>query len=199
MSIKQIQSLLTYLGYDPGTVDGYNGPNTSAAVKAFQAAEGLSIDGDAGSATQAALLDAIANGRFAGEETDAETTSDTTDSDDDFWKGIPYFDRSEFACKCGGKYCNGYPVEISQTLVLVAERVREHFNSPVIVSSGIRCTQHNAAVGGVTNSRHLLGHAMDYCVRGYTATEVLAYALAQPEIVYAYAIDDNYVHMDIGA
>jgi uncharacterized protein YcbK (DUF882 family) len=52
-------------------------------------------------------------------------------------------------------------------------------------------------VGGVSNSRHLEGKAMDFSIRGKTSAQVLAYVQKQPEIRYAYAIDGSYVHMDI--
>lgn len=55
MTTLQIQSLLTYLGYDPGEVDGLPGRNTRRAVLAFQAQEGLAQDGSPGPLTQAAL------------------------------------------------------------------------------------------------------------------------------------------------
>ena len=55
MTTLQIQSLLTYLGYDPGDVDGMPGENTRRAVLAFQAQEGLAQDGSPGPLTQAAL------------------------------------------------------------------------------------------------------------------------------------------------
>ena len=63
MTTKQIQLLLTYLEYDPGPIDGLDGANTRDAVKAFQRAEGLTVDGVAGMQTEKALLDAVANGR----------------------------------------------------------------------------------------------------------------------------------------
>jgi uncharacterized protein YcbK (DUF882 family) len=65
------------------------------------------------------------------------------------------------------------------------------------VSSGVRDSRHNAAVGGVSNSRHLKGKAMDFDVEGKTSDQVLTYVQKQPEIRYAYAIDGDYVHMDI--
>ena len=64
MTIRQAQCLLEYLGYEPGVIDGANGPNTRDAVTAFQRAEGLAVDGIAGTNTQAKLLDAVAQGRF---------------------------------------------------------------------------------------------------------------------------------------
>ena len=63
MTTRQIQNLLDYLGYDPGVIDGANGPNTEDAVRAFQAAEGLTADGIPGPLTEAKLLDAVAAGR----------------------------------------------------------------------------------------------------------------------------------------
>lgn len=114
-----------------------------------------------------------------------------------WWDSIKYFDREEFECHCDGKYCDGYPAEPSKILVQVADRVREHFGAPAIVSSGVRCKTHNANVGGVANSKHLSGKAMDFCISGKTAEQVLAYVEKQPEINYAYAIDSEYVHMDV--
>ena len=121
----------------------------------------------------------------------------TEEAATNWWDSVKHFDRDEFKCKCGGKYCNGYPAEPAKLLVQVADRVREHFGAPATVSSGVRCKTHNANVGGATASRHMSGKAMDFCVRGKTAAQVLAYVKQQPEIRYAYAIDSRYVHMDI--
>ncbi len=41
----ELQERLTAAGYDTGGIDGILGPNTRAAVRAYQAAEGLSPDG----------------------------------------------------------------------------------------------------------------------------------------------------------
>ncbi|WP_225446822.1 peptidoglycan-binding protein [Streptacidiphilus sp. PB12-B1b] len=53
--MKEIQCILTYRGYNPGGVDGQFGPNTEAAVKAFQSARGLEVDGQVGPQTWPAL------------------------------------------------------------------------------------------------------------------------------------------------
>ena len=60
MTIRQIQCLLTYLGYSPGEIEGANGKNTQGAVLAFQADYGLTVDGIPGAATQKMLIGAIA-------------------------------------------------------------------------------------------------------------------------------------------
>ena len=62
MTVEQIQCLLTYLGYNPGAVDGVNGLKTAAAVLVFQQQEGLRRDGVPGPETQEALLSAVALG-----------------------------------------------------------------------------------------------------------------------------------------
>lgn len=45
MTTKQIQCLLTYLGYDPGQIDGIDGKKTQAALSAFRADYGVGADG----------------------------------------------------------------------------------------------------------------------------------------------------------
>lgn len=188
MTNEQKQNLLSYLGYYTGNIDGKWGEQSKNATRKFQIDfGGLDADGVVGSNTENALRHAVFYG-MPEKKTESETPS--------FWDEIKHFKRSEFACKCG-KYCNGFPAEPNAKLVKVAERVREHFGAPVIVSSGVRCKTHNANVGGVPNSRHTMGKAMDFRIVGKTAAQVLAFVQAQPEIAYSYAIDGNYVHMDV--
>lgn len=60
--------------------------------------------------------------------------------------------------------------EIIRSLKLVAENilqlVRDHYNSPLIPSSGYRCPALNKLVGGDVNSQHLKGEAADFEVLG---------------------------------
>ncbi|WP_051386864.1 peptidoglycan-binding domain-containing protein [Bradyrhizobium sp. ARR65] len=53
--VAQIQESLAEKGFDPGQVDGEFGPNTQAAVLAFQEAQGLVVDGAVGPETAEAL------------------------------------------------------------------------------------------------------------------------------------------------
>ena len=191
MDTRQIQALLVYLGYDPGEVDGLPGKNTRRAVLAFQAQEGLAQDGSPGPLTQAALLEAVAKGRFREEA--ARTLEETTGT---WWDEIRYFSRDEFRCPCGR--CGGFPVEPDETLVRLADRVREHFGAPANVSSGVRCQAHNDELSGsAKNSYHLRGKAMDFAVRGVSGSKLLAYVKTQ-RVHYAYQISgSDYVHMDV--
>lgn len=53
--VRQIQEKLKRWGYYNGNVDGIYGSQTTAAVKAFQKKNGLSVDGIAGSQTLSAM------------------------------------------------------------------------------------------------------------------------------------------------
>jgi peptidoglycan hydrolase-like protein with peptidoglycan-binding domain len=55
-----VQEALLWLNYDLGEADGKDGPRTRAAVRAFQAAQGLSVDGVASPKTRARLAAAVA-------------------------------------------------------------------------------------------------------------------------------------------
>lgn len=193
MTIKQIQCLLEYLGYSPGVIDGSNGINTQAAIRAFQTQEKLTADGVAGEKTQAALVNAVTQGRFKSKELPSSGHPPDTGT---FWDKIQYFTREEFRCKCGGKYCDGFPAEPKELLVRQADTLRKKVG-PMQISSGLRCKTHNANVGGVSNSRHLSGKAMDFAVSGKSSSQLLTEIKNLPKIRYAYAIDKDYVHMDI--
>lgn len=193
MTVRQVQLLLTYLGYDPGAIDGADGPKTRAAVKAFQAAEGMESDGMAGQQTQARLREAVFQGRTkTGEEPAAAPPGTGT-----WWDGIRYFSREEpyIGCSCGR--CGGFPVEPSEKLMRLADSVRAAAGRPMVPTSTVRCRAHNKAVGGVKNSRHLEGKAMDFSIRGWSADRTLALVWQQKDVRYAYAIDGTHVHMDI--
>ena len=198
MTNTQIQSLLTYLGYDPGGVDGILGKNTRAAVLAFQTQEGLAADGSPGPITQAALLDAVAAGRFRVVPDASAPPASGTDGAPAWWAEIQYFRRDEhgIACPCGR--CGGFPAEPTEKLMRLADKVRGLAGAPMNPSSTVRCQDHNDELSGsAKNSRHLSGKAMDFCIRGWTSAKTLALVKQQPDVRYAYAIDDNFVHMDV--
>lgn len=54
-TVKSVQNKLNNLGYNCGRADGICGNNTSKALRAFQKANGLSVDGIIGNKTLKAL------------------------------------------------------------------------------------------------------------------------------------------------
>ena len=173
--IKAIQKVITD---GKIAIDGLAGQETKDATVRWQTEHGLTPDG------------------IAGVNTRAKIAEESADESSDWWRDIRYFSRKEFACKCG-RYCDGYPAQMQRGVVELADRAREELKGVGFVSSGLRCPQHNANVGGVSDSRHLIGKAIDLRIEGKSARQTLAWAQKQPEVRYAYAIDASYVHMDI--
>lgn len=50
--------------------------------------------------------------------------------------------------------------------------IRERFATPIIVTSGYRCKELNEIVGGVDNSQHRSGQAVDFYFQGFDRTEL---------------------------
>lgn len=187
MTVKQKQCLLAYLGYYQGAIDGKWGRKSLEATEGFQDDYGLDPDGEFGTKTEKRILEVITTGE-APRIREPEKTGT-------FWDEVCFFKRGEFACRCGK--CGGFPAEPEEKLVRLADRVRDYFGGKATVSSGVRCQEHNARVGGVANSRHLKGKAMDFCISGLGSGAVLDYVQRLKGVRYAYAIDRDFVHMDI--
>lgn len=185
MTVVQKQCLLAFLGYYPyGEIDGQWGPKSEAAARRFQSAYGLKTDSIVGQETEEKLRSVVGNGSGIAEEPN-------------WWEEIRWFAPEEFDCKCGGRYCNGRPASMRREAVLLADRAREYFGRPGHVVSGLRCERHNAACGGVANSQHMFGEAVDLRIEGVSAKDLLAFLQPQPEVRYAYAINSTNVHFDI--
>lgn len=103
-----------------------------------------------------------------------------------------YFKRKEFACRCG---CGTSTVDAE--LLQVVTDVREHFGTPVVITSGHRCAKHNANVGGVNNSMHLTGKAADIKVQGITPYRVWSYLTARYPNKYGIGSYPNFTHIDV--
>jgi hypothetical protein len=165
MDVRQLQNLLQYLGYYEGRVDGINGPLTEGAIAAFRADNGNPNLGDE---LEEVLIGAVFHGRFRGSAAPDEAPAE------DFWDTVKYFGRHEFACKCGK--CGGYPVEPKEAFVRKLDAFRERVGEPVYINSGIRCPEHNEAVGGADDSRHMYGDAADIRCDGKTPEQLYAIA-----------------------
>jgi len=70
-----------------------------------------------------------------------------------------YFTAKEFACKCGG--CNMGLAAMDEKVVQKLDLARSIAKVPFAVRSAVRCPTHNVSVGGIENSAHLTGNAVD--------------------------------------
>lgn len=196
MTDRQKQCLLQYLGCYDGPVDGIWGDKSRQATADFQRAYGLTPDGVFGDGTAKRILEVVATGEKPVDKI-VENGVIVDTAHGAFWKDIRYFKRDEpfIACPCGK--CGGFPVEPSEKLMRLADRVREHFDAPMVPTSTVRCQAHNDSLSGsAKNSYHLRGKAMDFVIPGHSASEIVAYVKTQG-VHYTYAINDNAVHMDV--
>lgn len=193
MTVKQRQHLLAYLGYYVGMVDGDWGSGSRAACTAFQKDfGGITVDDHGGRETDKALKHAVAYDMFKVDNVVEETLTGS------FWDEIEYFTRDEFRCKCGGKYCNGFPAEPKEQLVRIADQLRKNLGVPITIVSGLRCPTWNQIQGGVADSQHQYGEAADIYCSGISQLRVETELDKIGGVRYHYAIKgSSNVHFDV--
>lgn len=194
--IDNIQDVVTAYVGTPLVNDGLAGWRTMEAVGVYQQAMELPVTGIVDRATYEQIR------QWTGPAPDAtisekETVDKGNLTTGTFWDEIEFFTPEEFKCKCGGRYCNGYPAEMREEVVRICDAARRHFGRPGHIISGLRCQVHNANEGGVANSQHMYGEACDLMIEGVSSDQLLAFILAQPGARYAYKIDGTNVHFDI--
>ncbi|WKY43509.1 D-Ala-D-Ala carboxypeptidase family metallohydrolase [Eubacteriaceae bacterium ES2] len=177
--IKQCQQVLIEKGFDPGPVDGICGPQTRQAIMAFQTRSGLEVDGMVGPLTMKVLFESS----MPTEVYDHEQLSQ-------------HFKREEFRCCCQGRYCTGFPAEMDQLLIAKLEGVRRELDSAIIVTSGVRCVIRNREVGGIENSRHLSGNAVDCYAPGFSVSRLKEVAKKQGLSVILYE-EQGFCHLQL--
>lgn len=228
LGIKQRQiNLRTYYACYMGAIDGIEGNGTKNAYRTFQKMVGLSVDGIYGSNTERALITNIKDiqsklNKFGYSLTiDGLVGNNTINAIKDFQSkngltvdGIvgnatmnklnqapghykcKYFDDKEFGCKCCGLNLQ------KDGIKRISDEIREWSGGRAFSNSATRCRKHNAEVGGVSNSYHLYGNAIDIECENKTGEELLAFC---NEIVrsgrarYCYLIKNSKaVHIDTG-
>lgn len=120
----------------------------------------------------------------------------------------PHFTLEEFLVSetAARKGINNTPTDaVIANLKRLAERlelVRAVFNKPIIISSGYRCPELNAAVGGAANSAHMYGRAADFRVLNDGPPLQVAIRITQrANIMFDQLINeyDQWVHFGIEA
>lgn len=83
------------------------------------------------------------------------------------------FYSHEFDCK--GKKCQCRRTRIDDQLIVIVQAIRDEFGV-VTITSGYRCSSHNAAVGGASMSYHVRGRAADIVCEGVDPLTVAQFA-----------------------
>jgi hypothetical protein len=103
----------------------------------------------------------------------------------------PHFNLEEFKCPCCGQVNAAAALQLAKRL----EPVRLE-TGPMIIDSGFRCPKHNAAVGGKTNSAHLIGLAADIQCTNDPHRFTLIKSLLEHGFLRL-GVDENDIHADI--
>lgn len=120
--------------------------------------------------------------------------------------GDGFFTAKEFRCKCGGRYCNGFPAAVKTQLIKNLAFLRKDSDSAITITSGLRCSGWNARQSGsASRSRHMSGKAVDIVSASLTGSAGARKALIKrwytfKKANYAYGNTPNMgsaVHLDI--
>ena len=102
-----------------------------------------------------------------------------------------HFNRSEFECQCG---CGFDTVDIE--LLEALETIRHRYMKPIKITSGCRCIQHNAAIGGSYDSQHTKARAADFKVQGMEPEEIYNFLCRTYPETFGVGIYESWVHID---
>lgn len=97
----------------------------------------------------------------------------------------------EFACGDGSD-----KILIDDQLVLILQKIRDHFGRPLNITSAYRNEAYNKKVGGVSSSYHTKGQAADIYISGVEPAAIAAYAEKLGVLGVGLYTKDRFVHVD---
>ncbi|MFA5160911.1 MAG: D-Ala-D-Ala carboxypeptidase family metallohydrolase [Elusimicrobiales bacterium] len=97
-----------------------------------------------------------------------------------------------------------YTADLTGLCRLILEPVRTHYDKPVIIHSGFRCYELNAAIGGSASSQHTLGQAADFEVKGVSIDDAFNWLWKTSGIPFGQLIDEQrggsrWIHASTGS
>ncbi|MDY5510270.1 YcbK family protein [Dysosmobacter sp.] len=102
------------------------------------------------------------------------------------------FKVSEFKCNDGSDV-----VKISDELVSLLQKIRDHFGKAVVINSGYRTAAYNKKVGGASKSQHVQGTAADIVISGVSPLEVAQYAEYLQPKSGGIGVYTTFTHVDV--
>lgn len=105
-------------------------------------------------------------------------------------------------------YSLGFAVrpKLEELCTTLLEPIRVAFDAPLIVHSGYRCPELNAAIGGSARSQHMKAEAADFHVSGHKLKTVFDWIVWSSPLLFGQLILEGYVadepswiHLSMGA
>lgn len=106
----------------------------------------------------------------------------------------PNLKVEEFACRDGSDV-----ILISEELVTLLQKIRDHFKRSMEICSGYRTESYNQKVGGAAKSQHMLGMAADIAIAGISPLEVAQYAEFLQPASGGIGVYPTFTHVDVRA
>ena len=106
------------------------------------------------------------------------------------------FSKKEFACRCG---CGLDAID--SDLVSALQLLLDALNKPILITSGVRCVEHNKNQGGAKHSQHLFGTAADIHVKDMSVKALHDFILDNNSIFKFKGVGfypkQGFVHVDV--
>lgn len=106
------------------------------------------------------------------------------------------FFSTEFDCHCS----NCKETLINDELVLLLEEIRKEINTPIKITSGYRCEEHQKQIyegqsNTIQNSQHVLGNAADIVATAWRGSELLD--VAKKVGFICVGVGHRFIHVDL--
>lgn len=170
--VKEVQSILKLVKLYKGLLDGVAGQETLKALAAFKEAEYLAFPTKLGATTVAKLVEAVEDHpQVVDTPIPSSVKTLNIPGVSRIWANKPIYDNCAFTWGEATKSLTRLPRDVQTTsniikVARVLQELRDHFDRPITITSWYRDPVSNRAVGGVSNSRHLVGDAADIVVQG---------------------------------
>jgi len=172
-AVQKIQQALIDAGFPLPRfgADGVFGAETKAAVRNYQRAHGLAVDGIVGPTTMGCLDAQFAStppaplkkARFRDTFCPVNNASDASSAN---------FSLSEFRCHDGTDVPEKFRGNVQQVMDNLEVLRTELGNKSITIISGYRTPAYNQSKRGAPQSRHMCGQAADIRVSDHTPTQV---------------------------
>jgi zinc D-Ala-D-Ala carboxypeptidase len=104
----------------------------------------------------------------------------------------PNFSPAEIACRGTGQ------LKLHPEALDKLQALRDRLGKPLIVRSAYRSPEHNRAVGGATQSKHMDGTAFDVAMTNHDPVAFEAAARAVGFLGFGYYPRSGFIHIDLG-
>ncbi len=108
------------------------------------------------------------------------------------------FNKADFQCHCAACASDELRPATKIEVVQAVQRIRDYFRAPISISRGVSCEEHNRAIGGAHDSRHLPEHAdaVDIETPGSIEAALIVQFAYLEGTFSTFRVYEHHVHLD---